>query len=234
MTSTSMKISKKTLDILKNFASINSNLLVKPGNIISTISPVKNVLAEVTVDEDFEKEFGIWDLNKFLGTISLFNDPEFEFSDKSVTISGSNGSSVVYYYCEPKLLTVPTKKIKMPDIAVKFNLTQRAFNDLLKAAAVLQLPDIGVRYNIDDCKEGKMEIFATDKSTVGSNFYSLPVSDDITGDFSFKMYFKAENLKLFTGDYEVEICKQVVSKFTSHDLDLSYWIALEADSEFKE
>jgi len=89
MTSTTMKISKRTLDILKNYASINSNLLVKPGNTLSTISPVKNILSEVEVAENFEVEFGIWDLNKFLGTISLFNDPEFEFDDKSVTISGS-------------------------------------------------------------------------------------------------------------------------------------------------
>jgi hypothetical protein len=104
-----MKISKRTLDILKNYASVNSNLLVKPATRLSTISPVKNILSEVEVDETFEVEFGIWDLNKFLGTIS-FNDPEFEFGEKSVTISGSNSSSVVYRYCEPKLLTVPTKK----------------------------------------------------------------------------------------------------------------------------
>ena len=109
MTSTSMKISKKTLEVLKNFATINSNLLVKPGNIISTISPVKNVLSEMVVEETFDKEFGIWDMNKFLGTVSLFNDPEFDFNDKSVTISGSNGSSVVYYYCEPKYATCSTR-----------------------------------------------------------------------------------------------------------------------------
>ncbi len=233
MTSTSMKISKKTLDVLKNFATINSNLLVKPGNIISTISPVKNVLSEMVVEETFDKEFGIWDMNKFLGTVSLFNDPEFDFNDKSVTISGSNGSSVVYYYCEPKLLTVPTKKVKMPYTVVVFTLTQKAFSDVLRAASVLQLPDIGIRYNIDDCKSGKIEIFATDKSVPGSNFYSLPVGDsEITS--SFKMYFKAENLKLFTGDYEVQMCKEIVSKFTNNSIDLTYWIALEADSEFKE
>lgn len=233
MTSTSMKISKRTLDILKNYASVNSNLLVKPGNTISTISPVKNILSEVEVDETFEVEFGIWDLNKFLGTISLFNDPEFEFGDKSVTISGSNSSSVVYRYCEPKLLTVPTKKVQMPKVAVSFELTQKAFAELLKAAAVLQLPDIGVRYNIDDCKEGKIEMFATDKSDPSSNFYSFPVGDH-DGDESFKMYFKTEDLKLFPGDYEVELCKQIVSKFSHKDMDLCYWIALQADSIYKD
>jgi len=233
MTSTTMKISKNTLDVLKNFASINSNLLVKPGNVISTISPVKNVLSEMTVEETFQNEFGIWDLNKFLGTVSLFNDPEFEFNEKSVTISGSNGSSVVYHYCEPKLLTVPTKKIKMPATAVVFTLTQKAFSDVLRAASVLQLPDIGIRYNVDDCKTGKIEIFATDKSVPGSNFYSLPVGDCET-DASFKMFFKVENLKLFTGDYEVQMCKEIVSKFTNNNLDLTYWIALEADSEYKD
>ena len=123
-TTTAMKISKKTLEILKNYASINSNILVQPGNSITTISPVKNVLAEAKVEENFDTQFGIWDLNKFLGVVSLFNDPEFEFEDKCVNIVGSSGSSVKYHYCEPKLLTVPTKKINMPSSVIAFTLTQ--------------------------------------------------------------------------------------------------------------
>jgi hypothetical protein len=121
----------------------------------------------------------------------------------------------------------------MPTTAVVFTLTQKAFSDVLRAASVLQLPDIGIRYNVDDCKTGKIEIFATDKSVPGSNFYSLPVGDCET-DASFKMFFKVENLKLFTGDYEVQMCKEIVSKFTNNNLDLTYWIALEADSEYKD
>lgn len=107
--------SKNTLAILKNFSSLNSNLLVKEGNVIKTITPSKNGMAVATVDETFDTEFGIWDLNKFLGVISLFNNPSFAFGDKSVKIKNGGSSVVNYYYSEPRLLTVPTKDVVMPD-----------------------------------------------------------------------------------------------------------------------
>jgi len=224
-TATAMKISKKTLDILKNFAAINSNILVSPGNTISTISPVKNVLAEATVEETFDVEFGIWDLNKFLGVVSLFNDPEFEFEDKYVRICGTGGS-VKYHYCEPKLLTVPTKKINMPDTAISFALTQKKFAELQKAASVLQVSDISVS------NDGTLvSMTALDKADVSSNTYSIGVGE-YQGDNSFEMFFKIENLKLLPGDYDVDICEKVVSKFTHQSMNLNYWIALEADSNF--
>ncbi len=223
-TATTIKLSKKTLEILKNFASINSNILVNPGSNITTISPVKNVLAEATVEETFDVQFGVWDLNKFLGTISLFEDPEFEFHDKYVTISGSNGSSVKYFYCEPKLLTTPTKKIQMPSSVVSFKLTQKNFTELQKAASVLQLPDIAVRSN-----DGRIELVALDKNDATSNSYSVDVGET---DVDFEFYFKVENLKLINGDYNVEITEKIVSKFTHTNLNLSYWIALEPDSKY--
>jgi len=223
-TATTIKLSKKTLEILKNFASINSNILVNPGNVITTISPVKNVLAEASVDETFDTQFGVWDLNKFLGTVSLFNDPEFEFHEKFVTISGSNGSSVKYFYCEPKLLTTPTKKIQMPSSVVNFKLTQKNFIELQKAASVLQLPDIAVRSN-----DGRMELVALDKNDSSSNSYSVDLGET---EADFEFYFKVENLKLIGGDYSVEITEKIVSKFTHETLNLSYWIALEPDSKY--
>ena len=225
-TATTIKLSKKTLDILKNFASINSNILVNPGKVISTISPVKNVLAEATVEEEFDVQFGVWDLNKFLGTISLFADPEFEFHDKYVVISGSNGASVKYFYCEPKLLTTPTKKIQMPPAVVSFTLTNKVFVELQKAASVLQLPDIAVRSN-----GGRVELVALDKADATSNNYSVDVGKN-EEDSDFEFYFKVENLKMLPGDYAVEITEKIVSKFTHTSLDLSYWIALEPDSKY--
>jgi hypothetical protein len=225
-TTTAMKISKKTLDILKNYASINSNILVQPGNSITTISPVKNVLAEAKVEENFDTQFGIWDLNKFLGVVSLFNDPEFEFEDKCVNIVGSSGSSVKYHYCEPKLLTVPTKKINMPSSVIAFTLTQKNFAELQKAASVLQVSDIAVRNN-----DGVIQMTALDKADVGTNTYSIDVGK-YDRDNNFEMFFKIENLKLMNGDYDVEICEKVVSKFSHKSMNISYWIALEADSNF--
>ena len=97
-TQTAITLSQRTLDILKNFSTINSNILVKPGNDITTISPIKNVMSEATVEEDFETEFGIWDLSKFLGTISLFKKPEFEFHEKYVNIRDESNNSEVTYY----------------------------------------------------------------------------------------------------------------------------------------
>ena len=134
--------SKNTLAILKNFSSLNSNLLVKPGNTIKTITPSKNGMAIATVEETFGVEFGIWDLNKFLGVISLFNNPTFNFSDKSVKIKNGGSSVVNYYYSEPRLLTVPTKDIVMPAVNVSVELTEKSFSELQKAASVMQLPDL--------------------------------------------------------------------------------------------
>ena len=144
-TLTAMKLSKKTIEILKNFSTINSNILVEPGNTIKTISPVKNVMAQATVSETFDCQFGIWDLNKLLGTISLFNDPEFYFEENHVTIVGSNGTKVTYYYSEPKLLTTINKTITMPETVVSFELKNDEFSELQKASSVLQLPDLCLR-----------------------------------------------------------------------------------------
>ena len=221
-----MKLSSQTLDILKNFSSINSNILIKPGNKITTISPVKNVVAETTVTETFSTEFGVWDLNKLLGTISLFDDAAFSFSDKSMMISGKN-ASVEYYYCEPRLLTTLDREIKMPDGVVNFELTQKQFQEIQKAASVLQLPDLCLRTKGDG-----MELVVLDKQTATSNNYSIDMGELPTGDHDFTFYFKVENLKLFPGDYTVTVSDSVVSQFTHKSIDLKYWIALEADSVY--
>jgi hypothetical protein len=102
---TTVNLSKNTFSILKNFATLNSNLLVKPGNVIKTITPSKNGMAVASVEETFDTEFGIWDLNKFLGVVSLFNNPNFTFGEKSVKIKNGGDSIVNYYYSEPKLVT---------------------------------------------------------------------------------------------------------------------------------
>ena len=225
-TTTGTSMSKQTLDLLKNFASINSNILVKPGDTIKTISPVKNIMAVATVPETFDTEFGIWDLNKFLGTASLFDSPSFEFGERSVTISGSGASSVNYYYSEPRLLTVPTKDIVMPDPVVSFNLTQDALNEINRASSVMQLPDLVVR------SEGTMIVMvALDRQDDTTNSYSVELGEmSVESDFEF--VFRVDNLKLLPGDYRVDVTDKVVSQFTHSQLDLTYWIALESDSRY--
>ena len=228
MVMTSTSISQETLSILKNFSQLNSNLLVRPGNVINTVTGAKNVMAQATVQEDFPVEFGIWDLNKFLGTLSLFDSPTCEFGEKSVKISGEGGRAVTYYYSEPSLLTTINKQVQMPEIVINLSLTQSVFADLQRAASVLQLPDLSFTSMQGD------SIFAVvrDKKDPTSNDYSVAVGDVLGDTPNFEFNFKIDNLKLLPGDYDVEICESVVSSFTNTNIDVKYWIALETDSTF--
>ena len=219
----SLTLSKQTTDLLKNFASINSNILIKPGKSIRTISNYKNLMAETTVDEEFPQEFGIWDLNKLLGTVSLFDSPTFEFEDKHMVISGG-GSRVKYFYSEPKLLTTINKELKMPDVVVTVILTDESIKEIQKAASVLQLPDLSI------CSDdGEILIRVNDRKDPTSNNFVLEMGPT-NKDFDFR--FKVENLKLYPGGYNVEIAESSVAKFTHDSLDLKYFIALEPDSTY--
>ncbi len=227
-TQTAISLSQRTLDVLKNFSTINSNILVKPGNKLVTISPVKNVMSEAIVEEDFETEFGIWDLGKFLGTISLFDKPEFEFHDKFVLIRDEKKKSeVTYHYSEPRLLTTVNKEINMPESVVDCTITQEILNDILKASSVLQVNDIAIRSNGDG-----VEIVALDKADATTNNYSIDLGNLPTSDVDFTFYFKSENLKMLPGEYDVKITDKVISQFKRVNDELTYWIALESDSQY--
>jgi len=224
-----MKLSKHTLSVLKNFSSLNSNLLVKPGKVIKTVTPAKNVAVEAEVMEVFPVEFGIWDLNKFLGTVSLFEDPEFEFNENCVYVSGKGNARVAYYYSEPKLLTTFDKEIKIPETVIHFNLPEETFNALQRAASVLQLPDLCVRSTND----GEIELSVLDKKYSTTNKFTIQVGENDTGS-NFVFYFKIENLKLLTGDYSVSICESVVSMFQHKEHNITYYVALETDSHYED
>tara|TARA_Y100001937_G_scaffold95934_1_gene130346 strand:+ start:1517 stop:2188 length:672 start_codon:yes stop_codon:yes gene_type:complete len=221
-----VKFSKQTFEILKNFSTINSNILVKPGNTLSTITGAKNVMSEAKVPEEFDIEFGIWDLSKFLGTISLFQDPDFEFTEKYVLIRSASGSCVKYYYSEPSLLTVPTKRLDMPDTVVSFVLPDSVFKEILRAASVLQLPDLAIR-----SKDGAIVAVVLDKTEPTSNDYTIDVGINETG-AEFDFHFKIENLKFIPGDYTVNITEKVVSEFVNSGIDVTYWVALESTSNY--
>lgn len=220
MTKTGTKISKSTLGILKNFSGINSNLLVRPGNKISTISPGKNMMAEAIVDEEFDTEFGIWDLNKFLGVLSLFNDPTLYFGEKSVEIEGHD-SNVRYYYSEPKLLTAPTKSVKMPESLIAFIIYQDTFASMMKASSVMQLPQI--TFESDGTS---LNARLHDEEDATSNTYVVHLG---SCNESFESTIDIEHLRLLPGDYQVTISKGPVSEFKNLSVDLTYWIALKSD-----
>ena len=211
---------------MKNFASINSNILVRTGNKIKTISNYKNVLAEATVEETFDTEFGIWDLSKFLGTVSLFDSPSFEFNEKNVVIEGEGGAKVLYHYSEPKLLTTINKELKMPEPVVRCEIKEEDFKEIQRAAGVLQLPDLKISSEGD-----KINLTVHDRKDPSSNSWTFEVGDNVDeADFSF--LFKVENMKMLSGDYNVEICKNSVAKFGNKAIDLSYWVAMEPDSTY--
>ena len=225
----SVKISKRTLDILKNFATINAGILVLEGNEICTLSTTKTIMAEAKVDETFPKQFSIWDLNKFLATASLFKDPDFVFDDNYITIK-SGKSSLRYFYCDSKLVSSTSKKITMPKSVVSFDLSAKDFAEIMKAASVLQVQNLCVRPT-DDKKN--LEIVAIDKNDVTSNVYSIQVGPYTTGFADFQFIFDVENLKILPGDYRVDISEKVVSRFSNKNEALEYWVALNADSTYE-
>ena len=221
-----MKISDTTKSVLKNFADINQNLLVQPGQELKTISTMKNILAKAKIEEEFTSEFGIYDLSEFLGVLSLFKRPTFSFEEKNIGIAEDGTSTKTnYFFSDPAVLVTPQKDIKMPECEVNFVLTHADLANVKKAAAVMQLPDISVHSDTGD-----IMLTATDKKNDTSNNYSVKVGDDATDKFDF--HFKTENLKLIEGDYDVAISSKNISHFKHKSKEIEYWIALEQTSTF--
>jgi hypothetical protein len=216
--------SKNTLSILKNFSSLNSNLLIKPGDVIKTITPSKNGMAIAKVDEKFDVEFGIWDLNKFLGVVSLFSTPTFDFGQKSMKIKNGGNSVVNYYYSEPRLLSVPTKDVIMPEVNVSITMTDKQFSELQKAASVMQLSDLS--FTTDN---GQIVAMVSDLGDPTTNTYKVVVEEKYNGT-EFLFNFKMENIKILPGDYKINFAKNVVGEFVHKTISLTYWFAMEANT----
>ena len=221
-----MKVSNQTLSVLKNFSEINENILVKPGKTIRTISTLKNVLAEATIDENFEQEFGIYKLPEFLRSIELFEKPELKFNGgQYVTVNDEKyKQSIKYFFSPESVLVTPSKTIELPDRYVTFQLTKEKFERLMKGANSLALPDIAIKG-----AEGKMTITASDKKNASSNQYSVELGDT---DKNFTVYFRMENFKQIEDDYDVAISQKGLAHFIGRTKQIQYWIAVENDSIF--
>jgi hypothetical protein len=222
---TTVNLSKNTFSILKNFATLNSNLLVKPGNVIKTITPSKNGMAVASVEETFDTEFGIWDLNKFLGVVSLFNNPNFTFGEKSVKIKNGGDSVVNYYYSEPRLLSVPTKDVNMPPVDLSIELTEKNFLELQKASSVMQLPDL-----IFTSDDDNIIVMVSDISDPTSNSYKITLANSESPVPEFMFHFKMENIKILQGDYKINFANNIVGEFVNKNIPLKYWFAMEANT----
>jgi ribosomal protein L28 len=218
-----MKLSKETVALFKNFAGINSNLLLKNGNKLATISGQKNVMADATVTESFP-DFGIYDLNEFLGAMSLFDDPELVFQDKYVSIKQGN-MNIKFFAADASVLTAPQKSITFPDAEINFNISTDKLTMIHKTASVLRSPDVSI---VGD--GSSITIVVGDKKNATGNSFSEAVG---ATDKKFKVNLKVENLKMLPGDYEVSISSKKISRFKSPTSDLVYYVAVEADSTFE-
>jgi hypothetical protein len=222
-----MKLSEKTIDLLENFSSINQSILVKKGSKLRTISVMKNILAEAEVDENFEKDFGIYDLPQFLNGVGLMNDPDIDLKhDSYMIIREGRSTRVKFAFADPEVIVSPPEKaIELPSNDVAFQLDSSQLQKLLKASSVYQLPDLSAVGN-----GSEITLVVSDRKNDNSNEYSLIVGKT---DKTFELNFKIENIKLIPGSYEVIISKKLLSQFTNSTYNLKYFIALEPDSTFE-
>ncbi len=220
-----MQLSEETVALLQNFASINSNIVLKPGQQIKTISEAKNILAQASIVEDFPQDIGIYDLNEFLNVINLVEGPTLNFAGNSVKIKGT-GANVNYYSAEPSILTTPERDITMPTAEVTVELTQEKLLKAKKAAAVLGHTDIAFVGN----DEG-VSIQVFDPKDASANTFELSLGENTSGE-TFSFIMNISNLKIIDGDYNVEISSKLISRWVNKSKPVNYFIALEKSSTF--
>ena len=229
-----MKLSEKTFYLLKNYSEINQSILFKKGNTLRTMSVMKNILAEATIDEQLPKDFGIYDLGQFLNGLGLHRDPELDFQNDNHVIIKEGRSRSQYFFADPNVIvTPPEKTIELPSEEVTFDLSIEQLDNLKKAAAIYQLPDLAVVG-----EDGVIKILVRDKKNDTSNLYSIDVGET---DSNFTFNFKVENIKIpcdpnahkfLPHDYKVVVSQKFLSRFSSKNGELTYYIALEPDSTF--
>ena len=220
-----MKLSDKTLSVLKNFSTINQSILFKQGSKLRTISVMKNILAEATITEEIPKDFGIYDLNQFLNGLSLHQSPELDFVNNGHVVIKEGRMRSKYFFADPNvIITPPDKAIDLPTEDVAFELSTDQLDKLLKAAAIYQLADLAVEGG-----DGVVKLLVRDKKNDTSNSFSVTVGET---DKVFSFNFKVENIKILPGTYDVSVSSKLLSRFTSKNQDLTYYIALEPDSTF--
>ena len=222
-----MKLSETTINLLKNFKEINQSILFKTGNKLRTISVMKNILAEATIQEDIPKDFGIYDLSQFINGIELHKPsiPEFDFSNDNHVVIKEGKMRSDYFFADPNvIITPPEKAIELPSEDVTFDLSTQQLDKLLKAAGIYQLPDLSVVG-----ENGVVKLLVRDKKNDTSNRFSITVGET---ESVFNFNFKVENIKILPGTYHVVVSQKLLSRFTSKNYDLIYYIALEPDSTF--
>jgi hypothetical protein len=223
-----MQLNENTMAVLKNFATIQDNIVMNEGSVVKTIAEAKNVMAVANLDQSFDKSVGVYNLNEFLSVLGLVDTPTLEFGDSSVKVSDSSGrSSVKYFYSDPAILTSPLKDIPMPEAEVKFTLDEATLKRIRSAAAALGHDKVSVT-----ATEGGIELSVVDNTDATSNAFNITVPGSSESD-NFCFVMNIANLKLIAGDYDVEVSSRLISKFTCKTVDVVYYIALEKSSTYE-
>lgn len=217
-----MKLSERTMQILRNYSSINPSLQFQEGDVLRTISPNKTVMAKARLDGEIPSTFSIYELSRFLGVISLFEDPHFELDESKVDIT-SQGRKVSYTFADPStIVTPPNRDLAVDDADIEFTLEQDDFAQVMKAMSVMSLPEFVVVG-----ENGKIILRGTDTKNPSSDKYDIEVGET---DLDFNAVFKIENMKILPATYAVKISKKGIAQFSSNDVD--YWISIESSSTF--
>lgn len=219
-----MELSKETLALVKNFASINGSLMLKQGNKLSTISEGKNIMADVTITETLPMDFGIYDLNEFLNVVSLFPTTELDFQEKYVLVSDGGKSRIKYFAAGEGVVKSAPASIKFPNADISFTLDAAQLAMIQRTSSALKANDVSI---VGDGTT--LKVLVSDKKNDTSNAYEVIIGET---DETFKANLKVENLKMLPNDYEVSISKKKISRFKHTASDLTYYVAVEADSEF--
>jgi hypothetical protein len=224
-----MVLSEFTLQVLKNMASVNQNIVIRKGNLLETLADARNVFVQCDIQEEIPQDFGIYDLNEFLGVLSLVDKPNLKFSNEFVTVEDSTGrSKVKYFFTDPENLTYPTKKPKMPSEDIRFSLDNDTLNRVKRAASALGHSEVVVTGNTNSVT---LTVRSTENPT--SNTFTIDVAGSANVD-KYNFIFNIPNLKILPGDYEVTISSKLISQFSHREKPLKYWIALEKTSTYGE
>lgn len=224
-----MKLSNDTLSLLKNFAMINSNIVIEAGSQLKTINEAKNVMGYGAVAETFPMKFGIYDLGEFLNVYHMFEDPELNFdADTKAVVISQGKRSVRYRFSDPEILTTVAKDIKMPKADLAFNLSSDDLASIRKATSVLGVSDVVITNNGNE----SLLVTITDVKNSTANQFAIELPCEGLGEEEFSLIFNISNFKMVQADYDVEISSKLISQFTNASLDVKYFIALEKSSTY--
>lgn len=223
-----MELTDRTMQVLKNYANINPNIVINAGKQLKTVSIARNVFSKTTLEEEFPQEFGIYDLNEFLGVLSLVEKPNIKFEKDYLVVGDHTGRSrIKYFLSDPDLLTTPSKDIIMPEAEVKFSLDNDTLNRIKRAAATLGHNEISITP-----QSGSVQISVVDSKDATSNAFSIDVEGSYQEGVDFNFILNVNNLKIVSEDYDVSISSKLISRFASKQSEIEYYIALEKSSNY--